>query len=63
MKSANKYIFLFFVKILDGPNVTRAQRQEVYDMFVEELGFRVMFIECVCEDKQMLERYVKVSFI
>lgn len=47
------------IAILDGPNVTKAQRQEVYDLIVEQLNFRVMFIECVCENKEMLERNVK----
>ena len=47
------------VAILDGPNVSHAQRQEIYDLAFEKLGFRVMFIECVCEDPVMLERNFK----
>ncbi|XP_060521655.1 6-phosphofructo-2-kinase/fructose-2,6-bisphosphatase-like [Cylas formicarius] len=47
------------VAILDGPNVSRAQRQEIYDLVHEQLGFRVMFIECVCEDPVLLERNFK----
>lgn len=49
------------VAILDGPNVSRTQRQEIYDLIHEQLGFRVMFIECVCEDPVMLERNFKVG--
>ncbi|KAH1016688.1 hypothetical protein HUJ04_007869 [Dendroctonus ponderosae] len=48
------------VAILDGPNVSRAQRQEIYDLAHGQLGFRVMFIECVCEDPVLLERNFKV---
>nr|CAI5846448.1 unnamed protein product [Callosobruchus analis] len=48
------------VAILDGPNVSRSQRQEIYDLVYCQLGFRVMFIECVCEDPVMLERNFKV---
>lgn len=48
------------VAILDGPNVSRAQREEIYDLVYGQLGFRVMFIECVCEDPVLLERNFKV---
>lgn len=47
------------VALLDGPNVSRAQRQEIYDLIYGQLGFRVMFIECVCEDPVLLERNFK----
>ncbi|KAJ8981756.1 hypothetical protein NQ317_004936 [Molorchus minor] len=47
------------IAILDGPNVSRAQRQEIYDLIYVQLGFRVMFIECVCEDPVQLERNFK----
>lgn len=46
-------------QILDGPNVSRQQRQEIYDRFYVELGYRLMFIECVCENPEMLERNFK----
>lgn len=44
---------------MDGPNVSRQQRQEIYDRFYTQLGYRVMFIECVCEVPEMLERNFK----
>lgn len=47
------------VAILDGPNVSRSQRQEIYDLIYVQLGFRLMFIECVCEDPVVLERNFK----
>ncbi|CAG9839675.1 unnamed protein product [Diabrotica balteata] len=47
------------VAILDGPNVSRGQRQEIYDLIYTQMGFRVMFIECVCEDPVLLERNFK----
>ncbi|KAK9708821.1 6-phosphofructo-2-kinase [Popillia japonica] len=47
------------VAILDGPNVSRSQRQEIYDLISGELGFRVMFIECVCENPSILEQNFK----
>lgn len=48
------------IAILDGPNVSRGQRQEIYDYIYSQLGFRIMFIECVCEDPVLLERNFKV---
>ncbi|XP_044759549.1 6-phosphofructo-2-kinase/fructose-2,6-bisphosphatase-like [Coccinella septempunctata] len=51
------------VAILDGPNVSRSQREEIYDLVYTQLGFRVMFIECVCEDPMMLERNFKEILI
>lgn len=47
------------VAILDGPNVSHSQRQEIYDLVYKQLGFRLMFIECVCEDPVQLERNFK----
>ncbi|XP_031845833.1 6-phosphofructo-2-kinase/fructose-2,6-bisphosphatase isoform X1 [Nomia melanderi] len=44
------------VAILDATLVTRAQRAEVFDYFSGQLGYRVLFIECVCEDPVVLQR-------
>lgn len=35
--------------------ITRTQRTEVYDYFSGQLGYRVLFIECVCDDPEVLE--------
>lgn len=34
---------------------TRAQRTEVYDYFSGQLSYRVLFIECTCDDPEVLE--------
>lgn len=47
------------VAILDATLVTRAQRAEVFDYFSGQLGYRVLFIECVCNDPVLLERNYK----
>lgn len=39
--------------------MTRAQRAEVFDYFSGQLGYRVLFIECVCDDPVVLERNYK----
>lgn len=47
------------VAILDATLVTRAQRAEVYDYFFGQLGYHVLFIECVCDDPVVLEQNYK----
>ncbi|XP_046753418.1 6-phosphofructo-2-kinase/fructose-2,6-bisphosphatase-like isoform X1 [Diprion similis] len=42
--------------ILDGTLVTHEQRAEVFDYFSGQLGYRVIFIECVCSDPALLEQ-------
>lgn len=42
-------------KILDGCLVRKDQRTEVFDYFTVQLGYRVLFIECVCNDAKALE--------
>ncbi|XP_023246612.1 6-phosphofructo-2-kinase/fructose-2,6-bisphosphatase-like isoform X2 [Copidosoma floridanum] len=43
------------VAILDATVVTRKQRAEVHDYFAAQLGHRILFLECVCEDASQLE--------
>ncbi|XP_006609598.1 6-phosphofructo-2-kinase/fructose-2,6-bisphosphatase-like isoform X1 [Apis dorsata] len=47
------------VAILDATLVTRAQRAEIFDYFSGQLGYRVLFIECICDDPIVLERNYK----
>lgn len=47
------------MKILDATLITRAQRVEVFDYFSGQLGYRVLFIECICDDPVVLERNYK----
>ncbi|KAG7312263.1 hypothetical protein JYU34_001735 [Plutella xylostella] len=46
------------VAIFDGTNITREQRRDLNDYFIDDLGFRILFIECVCEDQDLLERNI-----
>lgn len=47
------------VAILDATLVTRAQRAEVFDYFSGQLGYRMLFIECVCDDPVVLQQNYK----
>ncbi|KPJ04801.1 6-phosphofructo-2-kinase/fructose-2,6-biphosphatase [Papilio xuthus] len=46
------------VAIFDGTNITREQRRELDDYCQSDMGFRILFIECVCEDQELLERNI-----
>lgn len=44
---------------MDGTHITQARRQTVYDHFAKVMGYKVLFIECVCDDEMLLEHNVK----
>ncbi|CAH0589166.1 unnamed protein product [Chrysodeixis includens] len=46
------------VAIFDGTNITREQRRELSEYCLSDMGFRILFIECVCEDQELLERNI-----
>ncbi|XP_075980057.1 6-phosphofructo-2-kinase/fructose-2,6-bisphosphatase-like isoform X2 [Anticarsia gemmatalis] len=46
------------VAIFDGTNITREQRRELSEYCISDMGFRILFIECVCEDQELLERNI-----
>ncbi|KAJ8687379.1 hypothetical protein QAD02_023173 [Eretmocerus hayati] len=43
------------VAILDATVVTRDQRAEVHEYFAQRLGYRLLFVECVCQDAAQIE--------
>jgi hypothetical protein len=51
-------ILLF--QVLDGTNATRAQRENVHD-YCTTVGCKLLFIERMCDDEDILSRNIKVS--
>jgi len=51
-------ILLF--QVLDGTNATRAQREHVHD-YCTTVGCKLLFIESMCDDEDILSRNIKVS--
>uniref|UniRef100_A0A1B6D337 6-phosphofructo-2-kinase domain-containing protein n=2 Tax=Clastoptera arizonana TaxID=38151 RepID=A0A1B6D337_9HEMI len=47
------------IAILDGTHATLTMRQRVQEYFSKNLGFKVMFVECICDDKDLLEKNMK----
>lgn len=46
------------VAIFDGTNIKKHQRHELQEYCINDLGFRILFLECVCEDQNLLERNI-----
>ncbi|KAK6628433.1 hypothetical protein RUM43_002247 [Polyplax serrata] len=49
------------VAIMDGTNPNRNYRQLLHEYFVKQLGFKLLFVECVCDDDAILERNIKFN--
>lgn len=47
-------------QVLDGTNATRSQRENIYD-YCAKFGCKVLFIESICDDDDILSRNIKVS--
>lgn len=47
------------IAILDGTHATKETRQRVHDYFVKQLGYKLLFIECLCDDELLLDRNIK----
>jgi 6-phosphofructo-2-kinase / fructose-2,6-biphosphatase 3 len=52
------FITYFLLQIFDGTNITKEQRRELNEYCLSDMGFRILFIECVCEDEKLLERNI-----
>lgn len=48
---------------MDGPHATNAIRQNAYNYFWKKNGYKVLFVECICDDEELLERNEKVCGI
>lgn len=51
------------VAVYDATNTTFARRQMIYDTVVEKYGFKLFFVESVCEDPAIVEANIRVSYI
>lgn len=46
---------------MDGPHATNTIRQNAYNYFWKKNGYKVLFVECICDDEELLERNEKVA--
>ena len=57
-------IDLFQVAVFDATNTTRKRRAKLYDAVVVDKGFRLFFVESVCDREDIIDsniREVKVT--
>ncbi|XP_075225630.1 6-phosphofructo-2-kinase/fructose-2,6-bisphosphatase-like [Lycorma delicatula] len=47
------------IAILDGTHATKEARQSVHDYFVKQQGYKLMFVECLCDDELILDQNIK----
>lgn len=47
-------------QVLDGTNATRSQRENVCD-YCAKYGCKLLFIESICDDDDILSRNIKVG--
>jgi len=49
------------VAVYDATNTTYLRRQMIYETVVEKYGFKLFFVESVCNDPTIIEANVRVS--
>lgn len=46
------------VAAFDATNSTAERRQVIYDMVVGKMGFKLFFVESVCDDPKIIEQNI-----
>ena len=49
------------VAVYDATNTTFDRRQMIYDTVVDKYGFKLFFVESICEDPAIVEANIRVS--
>jgi len=52
--------FLCFVQVYDATNGTRERREWLHDVFSQQNGFKVMFVESLCTDADIVDGNIRV---
>ncbi|XP_046673157.1 6-phosphofructo-2-kinase/fructose-2,6-bisphosphatase-like isoform X4 [Homalodisca vitripennis] len=47
------------IAILDGTHATPQMRQKTQDYFGKQFNFKVLFLECICDDEILLDKNIK----
>lgn len=57
-------IFTFLSKVFDATNTTFERRQLIREIIVDQMGYKLFFVESVCDDPAIIEsniRQVKIT--
>jgi len=52
-----------FLQVYDATNGTRERREWLVDILSQQNGFKVMFVESVCTDADIVDGNIRVRFI
>ena len=58
------YLFTFLLKVFDATNTTFERRQLIREIIVDQMGYKLFFVESVCDDPAIIEsniRQVKIT--
>lgn len=50
------------VAVYDATNTTYSRRQMIYETVVEKYGFKLFFVESICNDPTIIDANIKVRF-
>lgn len=49
------------VAVFDATNSTRERRRMIYDIVVDKMGYKLFFVESICDDPTIIEQNIMVS--
>lgn len=50
------------VAVFDATNSTQERRKKIYKHFVEDMGYKLFFVESICDDPSIIEQNIMVGF-
>jgi hypothetical protein len=54
-------IMVLYFQVFDATNSTWDRRQMIKEIVVNKMGFKLFFVESVCDDPQIIEQNIMVS--
>lgn len=48
------------VQVFDATNTTQERRKLIYDWVVRKLGYKLFFVESICDDPNIVEQNIMV---
>lgn len=51
------------VAVFDATNSTKDRRAMIRDIVVEKMGFKLFFVESICDDPQIIEQNILVGIV
>jgi len=54
-------VVLFLSQVFDATNSTLDRRRMIHEIVVRKMGFKLFFVESVCDDPKIIEQNIMVS--